>query len=404
MMEELLFFFEVLLGGLLTGIMYSLVALGLVLIFKASQIFNFAQGALVLFAALTFVLMLEVGPGFWSWTGWLAVAFALLAAGIWGLRRYTTVLDAPKRYDRTPVVIAALAVVLLPIVLDGGQPMWRAIFIVELAFLMLTVGARTPNWAAGVLLGLAAACFFLDGAILWRALAVTLLVMIMTAIAIERIVLRPLVNQEPIILFMAAIGLNFVIEGVAQGVWDANVHALDIGIPDIPIAWLRESLGLFVSIFDVVAAVTAGALVAALAWFFNRTRVGRGLRAVADDHQAALSVGIPLKNIWAVVWSASAIVALFAGLMWGSKLGVQFSIALLAFKALPVILIGGFTSIPGAIVGGLIVGATEKLFEIYVGIPFFGGGTENWSPYMLGTLFLLLRPQGLFGEKIIERV
>ena len=404
MMEELLFFFEVLLGGLLTGIMYSLVALGLVLIFKASQIFNFAQGALVLFAALTFVLMLEVGPGFWSWTGWLAVAFALLAAGIWGLRRYTTVLDAPKRYGRTPVVIAALAVVLLPIVLDGGQPMWRAIFIVELAFLMLTVGARTPNWAAGVLLGLAAACFFLDGAILWRALAVTLLVMIMTAIAIERIVLRPLVNQEPIILFMAAIGLNFVIEGVAQGVWDANVHALDIGIPDVPIAWLRESLGLFVSIFDVVAAVTAGALVAALAWFFNRTRVGRGLRAVADDHQAALSVGIPLKNIWAVVWSASAIVALFAGLMWGSKLGVQFSIALLAFKALPVILIGGFTSIPGAIVGGLIVGATEKLFEIYVGIPFFGGGTENWSPYMLGTLFLLLRPQGLFGEKIIERV
>ncbi len=404
MMEELLFFFEVLLGGLLTGIMYSLVALGLVLIFKASQIFNFAQGAFVLFAALTFVLMLEVGPGFWSWTGWLAVAFALLAAGIWGLRRYTTVLDAPKRYGRTPVVIAALAVVLLPILLDGGQPMWRAIFIVELAFLMLTVGARTPNWAAGVLLGLAAACFFLDGAILWRALAVTLLVMIMMAIAIERIVLRPLVNQEPIILFMAAIGLNFVIEGVAQGVWDADVHALDIGIPDVPIAWLRESLGLFVSIFDVVAAVTAGALVAALAWFFNKTRVGRGLRAVADDHQAALSVGIPLKNIWAVVWSASAIVALFAGLMWGSKLGVQFSISLLAFKALPVILIGGFTSIPGAIIGGLIVGSTEKLFEIYVGIPFFGGGTENWSPYMLGTLFLLVRPQGLFGEKIIERV
>lgn len=404
MMEELLFFLEVLVGGLLTGIMYSLVALGLVLIFKASQIFNFAQGAFVLFAALTFVLMLEVGPDFWGWTGGLAVVFALLAAGIWGLRRYTAVLDAPKRYGRTPVVIAAVAVVLLPIVFDGGQPMWRAVFIVELTFLMLTVGARTPHWAAGILLGLAVACFFLDGAALWRALAITLLVMIMMAIAIERIVLRPLVNQEPIILFMAAIGLNFVIEGVAQGVWDADVHALDIGIPDVPIEWLRESTGLFISTFDVVAAVTAAVLVAALAWFFNKTRVGRGLRAVADDHQAALSVGIPLKNIWAVVWSASAIVALFAGLMWGSKLGVQFSIALLAFKALPVILIGGFTSIPGAIIGGLIVGATEKLFEIYVGIPFFGGGTENWSPYMLGTLFLLVRPQGLFGEKIIERV
>ena len=302
------------------------------------------------------------------------------------------------------MVLAAIAVVLLPIVFDGGQPMWRAVFIVELTFLMLTVGARTPHWAAGILLGLAVACFFLGEAALWRALAITLLVMIMMAIAIERIVLRPLVNQEPIILFMAAIGLNFVIEGVAQGVWDADVHALDIGIPDVPIAWLRESVGLFVSIFDVVAAVTAAALVAALAWFFNKTRVGRGLRAVADDHQAALSVGIPLKNIWAVVWSASAIVALFAGLMWGSKLGVQFSISLLAFKALPVILIGGFTSIPGAIIGGLIVGSTEKLFEIYVGIPFFGGGTENWSPYMLGTLFLLVRPQGLFGEKIIERV
>ena len=384
--------------------MYSLVALGLVLIFKASQIFNFAQGAFVLFAALTFVLMLEVGPDFWGWTGGLAVVFALLAAGIWGLRRYTAVLDAPKRYGRTPVVIAAVAVVLLPIVFDGGQPMWRAVFIVELTFLMLTVGARTPHWAAGILLGLAVACFFLGEAALWRALAITLLVMIMMAIAIERIVLRPLVNQEPIILFMAAIGLNFVIEGVAQGVWDADVHALDIGIPDVPIEWLRESTGLFISTFDVVAAVTAAVLVAALAWFFNKTRVGRGLRAVADDHQAALSVGIPLKNIWAVVWSASAIVALFAGLMWGSKLGVQFSIALLAFKALPVILIGGFTSIPGAIIGGLIVGSTEKLFEIYVGIPFLGGGTENWSPYMLGTLFLLVRPQGLFGEKIIERV
>ena len=404
MVEEFLFFLEVLVGGLLTGIMYSLVALGLVLIFKASQIFNFAQGAFVLFAALTFVIMLEVGPGFWSWTGWLALVFAGLAAAIYGLRRFTTLLDEPIRYGRTPVVLAAIAVVLLPLLFDGGQTMWRAVFIVQLTFLMLTVGARTPHWAAGILLGLAVVCFFLDEAMLWRALAVTLLVMIMMAIAIERIVLRPLVNQEPIILFMAAIGLNFVIEGVAQGVWDADVHPLDIGIPDVPIALFRDSLGLFISTFDVAAAGTAAAMVAALAWFFSKTRVGRALRAVADDHQAALSVGIPLKNIWAVVWAASAIVALFAGLMWGSKLGVQFSISLLAFKALPVILIGGFTSIPGAIVGGLIVGSTEKLFEVYVGIPYFGGGTENWSPYMLGTLFLLVWPQGLFGEKIIERV
>ena len=201
-------------------------------------------------------------------------------------------------------------------------------------------------------------------------------------------------------MFMATIGLNYVIEGIAQGVWDADVHALDIGIPDVPL----ELGGLYLSQFDMFAALIAAALVTALAIFFQKTRVGRALRAVADDHQAALSVGIPLKNIWAVVWSAAGIVALVSGLMWGSKLGVQFSIALLAFKALPVVIIGGFTSIPGAIIGGLIVGATEKLFEVFVGIPYFGGGTENWTPYMLGMFFLMFRPHGLFGEKIIERV
>ena len=191
-----------------------------------------------------------------------------------------------------------------------------------------------------------------------------------------------------------------MIEGVAQGVWDADVHALDIGIPDVP----YEFYGVYLSQFDMFAGLIAAALVTALAIFFQKTRVGRALRAVADDHQAALSVGIPLKNIWAVVWAAAGIVALVAGLMWGSKLGVQFSISLLAFKALPVIIIGGFTSIPGAILGGLIVGATEKLFEVFVGIPYLGGGTENWTPYMLGMFFLMFRPQGMFGEKIIERV
>ena len=278
--------------------------------------------------------------------------------------------------------------------------MWRGIFVTLLIFLMMTTATRSPKWAIGVLLGLAVISLVTDGAIAYRSFAVTLVIVIGLAIAIERIVLRPMVNQEPIILFMATIGLNYVIEGVAQGVWDADVHALDIGIPDIPF----EFYGVYLSQFDLYAGLIAAALVTALAIFFQKTRVGRALRAVADDHQAALSVGIPLKNIWVVVWAAAGIVALVAGLMWGSKLGVQFSISLLAFKALPVLIIGGFTSIPGAIIGGLIVGATEKLFEVFVGIPFFGGGTENWTPYMLGMIFLMFRPQGLFGEKIIERV
>ena len=224
--------------------------------------------------------------------------------------------------------------------------------------------------------------------------------MIVLAMAIEGVVLRPLVNQEPIILFMATIGLNFVIEGMAQGIWDADVHALDIGIPDVPF----DIGGLFISQFDVFAALTAGILVMGFWIFFQKTRIGRALRAVADDHQAAMSVGIPLKHIWTVVWAAAGIVALVAGLLWGSKLGVQFSLVLLAFKALPVLILGGFTSVPGAVVGGLVIGATEKVFEVFVGIPYLDGGTENWSPYMLAMIFLLFRPQGLFGEKIIERV
>ncbi len=277
--------------------MYSLVALGFVLIFKASGVFNFAQGAMVLFAALTFVSLEERG---------------------------------------------------------------------------------LPRWAA---------------------VPATLAVMLVLALLIERVVLRPLVNQPPISLLMATIGLTFCIEGLAQGLWGSSVKGFDLGIPDTPF----EVKGVLISEFDLFAASIAGLLVAALALFFQYTRVGRALRAVADDHQAALSVGIPLQYIWAVVWAASGAVALVAGLLWGSRLGVQFALSVITLKALPVLILGGFTSIAGAIVGGLIIGATEKLAEVYLG-PVLGGGIENWFPYVFALLFLLVRPEGLFGEKRIERV
>ncbi len=296
-MFDWMFFTEVLIAGLLSGVMYSLVALGFVLIFKASGVFNFAQGAMVLFAALTFVRLVEMG---------------------W------------------PFIVAIVA---------------------------------------------------------------TMAAMVLLAIVVERLVLRPLVNQAPIILFMASIGLNFFIEGAAQGVWDSDVHPLDLGVPDIPI----EVAGMLISQFDLFAAAVVSILVVMLIVFFQKTAVGRALRAVADDHQAALSVGIPLKTIWVIVWSIAGLVALVAGLMWGSKLGVQFSVSLVALKALPVLILGGFTSVPGAIIGGLIIGAGEKLGEVFIG-PYIGGAIENWIPYMLAMVFLLFRPQGLFGEKIIERV
>lgn len=291
------FFFEVLIGGLLAGIMYSLVALGFVLIYKASGVFNFAQGAMVFFAALVFVSLFEKG---------------------WGL--------------------------------------------------------------AG-------------------AAAATLGVMVLLAIFVERLVLRPLVNQPPISLFMATIGLAFLLEGTAQGILGAQVHGLDIGIPDVPV----QIRGINVSQFDLFAAGVAAMLVVLLGIFFSKTRIGRELRAVADDHQAAMAVGVPLEQIWVIVWSVSGFVALAAGILWGSRTGVQFSLTFTALKALPVLILGGFTSIPGAIVGGLIVGASEKLAEVYIG-PHIGSGIENWFPYVLATIFLLVRPEGLFGEKRIERV
>ncbi len=292
-----LFLVEVLIGGVAAGLMYSLVALGFVLIFKASGVFNFAQGVMVLFAALTLVGLMERG---------------------------------------------------------------------------------LPVWAAFVL---------------------TVAVMVGLAFAIERVVLRPLVNQPHIILFMATIGLNFFLEGLGEMAWGANVKRLDVGIPD-------ESVvvsGVLVNKLEMTAAATAGVLVAILAGFFQRTRIGRALRAVADDHEAALSIGIPLKTIWVVVWSVAGLVAIVAGIMWGAKSGVQFSLSLIALKALPVLILGGFTSVPGAVAGGLIIGVGEKLGEVYWG-PLVGGAIENWFAYVVALVFLLFRPQGLFGEKIIERV
>ncbi|HEV8310392.1 MAG TPA: branched-chain amino acid ABC transporter permease [Methylomirabilota bacterium] len=291
------FLAEVLIGGVAAGLMYSLVALGFVLIFKASGVFNFAQGVMVLFAALTLVGLMERG---------------------------------------VPVALA----------------------------LLLTVA-----------------------------------VMVALAIVIERLVLRPLVNQEHIVLFMATIGLTFFLEGFGEMLWGSNVKKLDVGIPD------RSFIvaGIQMNQLELSAAGTAAVLVAILAVLFHGTRIGRALRAVADDHEAALSIGIPLKTIWIIVWSVAGIVAIVAGIMWGAKSGVQFSLSLIALKSLPVLILGGFTSVAGAIGGGLIIGVGEKLAEVYWG-PLVGGAIENWFAYMLALVFLLFRPQGLFGEKIIERV
>jgi branched-chain amino acid transport system permease protein len=227
--------------------------------------------------------------------------------------------------------------------------------------------------------------------------------MVILGLLIERIVLRPLVNQPQITLFMATIGLTFVIEGLAQLLWGSQPHNLDIGIQDEPIEWITETTGMSVSKFDIAASGIAAVLVVSLALFFSRTRIGRALRAVADDHQAALAVGIPLQQIWGIVWGVAGFVALVAGMLWGARNGVQFALTFLALKALPVLILGGFESIPGAIVGGLIIGASEKLAEVYIG-PYVGGGIEGWFPYVLALLFLLVRPEGLFGEKHIDRV
>ena len=291
------FFIETLVGGLLAGVMYSLVAIGFVLVYKASGVFNFAQGSMVLCAALTFVTLR-----------------------------------------------------------DDGLPFWLAVL-------------------------------------------ATLAIMVVIAISIERWVLRPLVNQPQITLFMATLGLSFVIEGLSQIAMGASVHELDLGIVDIPI----DAGPIQVSQFDLVAAGTAGVLVLLLSLFFNKTRVGISLRAIADDPQAALSIGIRLQTLWRIVWGVAGFVSLVAGLLWGARQGVQFALTLVVLKALPVLIIGGFTSIGGAIVGGLIVGAAESLAEIYLGA-LVGGSVSNWFAYVLALGFLMVRPAGLFGERAIERV
>jgi branched-chain amino acid transport system permease protein len=335
MNEQLAFTIEVFANGLMAGVLYALVALGFVLIYKASGIFNYAQGVMALFAAMTLV-GIQNGQ----------VPFAHLI---------------------------------------------NAIFGTDLHYF----GWDVHSFAAILL---------------------TVVVMIALAWAVQRFVFRHLVGQEPIILFMATIGLAYFLEGVADLMWGSELKALNVCaaegtcLPQGMNEWLEgttyEALGygFFIDNLDIVASIVAAILVVGLVIFAQYTKQGRAMRAVADDHQAALSVGVSLNFIWILVWSLAGFVALVAGIMWGAKSGVQFSLSLIALKALPVLMLGGFTSIPGAIVGGLIIGVGEKLFEFLIGAPFLGGATENWFAYMLALVFLVFRPQGLFGERIIERV
>jgi len=296
------FWLEVLLGGLMAGVLYSLVALGFVLIFKASGVFNFAQGSMVLFAALSLVRLNEKMP-------------------------------------------------------------------------------------------------------LWLAILLAVAIMVALAFVVERLVLRPLVNQDGVALLMATLGVTYFLDGFGQTVWGSDIYEINLGIQREPVMILDNLIqgGILINRDDVAAAIVAVVLVAALALFFQKTKTGRALRAVADDHQAAQSIGIPLNRIWVIVWSIAGVVAIVGGVIWGGKLGVQFSISQVALKALPVVILGGFTSVPGAIIGGLIIGAGEKLAEVFLG-PSMGGGIEIWFAYVVALLFLLFRPQGLFGERIIERV
>ena len=307
------FFLETLLGGLMAGMLYSLVALGFVLIYKASGVFNFAQGAMVLFAALAMARFAEWIP---QWTG-----------------------------IQQPVLCTVLAFVL-----------------------------------AGI-------------------------VMFFVAVLIERLALRHLVNQEGATLLMATLGIAYFLEGLGQSLFGSDIYKIDIGMPKEPVFLLDQLFpgGILIDKEDLIAALIAALLVGLLTLFFQKTSTGRALRAVADDHQAAQSIGIPLNRIWVIVWCVAGVVALVAGMIWGSKLGVQFSLTTIALRALPVVILGGLTSVPGAIIGGLIIGVGEKLSEVYLG-PYVGGGIEIWFAYVLALGFLLIRPQGLFGEKIIDRV
>ena len=247
---------------------------------------------------------------------------------------------------------------------------------------------------------------------MWAAVLIAIGIMVLFAMVVERLVLRPLVNQEPIALLMATLGVSYFLDGFGQTLWGGDIYKIEFGISKDPVMIL-ESLfqgGILVNKDDMAAALVAIALVALLALFFQKTATGRALRAVADDHQAAQSIGIPLNRIWVIVWSVAGIVALVAGMVWGGKLGVQFSLAEVALKALPVVILGGFESVPGAIIGGLIIGVGEKMAEVFFGpvlvktFDLAGGGIENWFAYVLALAFLLVRPEGLFGERRIDRV
>ena len=328
MPDQLVYAMEVFLNGLMAGVLYALVALGFVLIYKASGIFNYAQGVMALFAAMTLV-------------------------GI----------------------------------MDGQIPFSHLINAI------LGTDLHHFGWHFPAFIGI----------------LLTMAVMVLLAWLVQRIIFKHLVGQEPIILFMATIGLAYFMEGMGDMMWGADIKKLDVGLPQGINIWIDETTfnifdyGFFIDNLDIVATVIAIILVGVLVAFSQYTKEGRAMRAVADDHQAALSVGVSLNFIWIMVWSLAGFVALVAGVMWGAKSGVQFSLSLIALKALPVLMLGGFTSIPGAIIGGLIIGVGEKLFEFIVG-PLIGGATENWFAYVLALLFLVFRPQGLFGEKIIERV
>ena len=328
MPEQLVFATEVFLNGLMAGVLYALVALGFVLIYKASGIFNYAQGVMALFSALTLVGIMQ------------------------GQVPFAHVINATFGTD-----------------------------------------IHHFGWHVPALL----------------AILLTMVVMVLLAWIVNQVIFKHLVNQEPIILFMATIGLAYFLEGFGDIMWGADIKKLDVGLPQGINAMIDETTykifdyGFFIDNLDIVATVLASALVVSLIIFAQYTKQGRAMRAVADDHQAALSVGISLNFIWVMVWSLAGFVALVAGIVWGTKSGVQFSLSLIALKALPVLMLGGFTSIPGAIVGGLIIGVGEKLFEFAVG-PMVGGATEIWFAYVLALIFLVFRPQGLFGEKIIERV
>ena len=328
MPEQLVFAMEVFLNGLMAGVLYALVALGFVLIYKASGIFNYAQGVMALFSAMTLVGIME------------------------GQVPFSHLINA-----------------------------------------MLGTHVHHFGWHLPAVLGI-----FL-----------TMAVMVGLAWLVQVVIFRHLVNQEPIILFMATIGLAYFMEGFGDLMWGAEIKKLDVGLPQGINLWIDETTfnvfdyGFFIDNLDIVATIIAALLVGVLVAFSQYTKQGRAMRAVADDHQAALSVGVSLSFIWVMVWSVAGFVALVAGIMWGTKSGVQFSLSLIALKALPVLMLGGFTSIPGAIVGGLIIGVGEKLFEFAIG-PIIGGATENWFAYVLALIFLVFRPQGLFGDKIIERV